>query len=259
MHATSSHGATPRSGRRPRLRRRAAALGLALALAAGGCRSPHYVVIEHDAPLYADAQGDEVLARMPRYHHEPLEAEPEAGAARVALTFAGQRGWAERETIRTFDYLSPALDDGQSRDQAIRREVRELQLAELGGEWTHDDVAAIRAERVLPGMTRTQVEVAWGWPVSVEPTGAPGGERWVYRDCQVKPVRRWVESPWSSTWTADPASVGHRDEWRSYPAWVTVRVPVTVERIVEFDEQGEVTNVRVRRYLDEGRSSRGAS
>lgn len=122
-----------------------------------------------------------MLARMPRYHHEPLDERPEAQAARVPITFEGKEGWAERRSIRTFDYLHPALDEGQSRDKAIRRELRELQLADLGAEWSHDDVAAIRAERVLPGMTRLQVEVAWGWPVSVESTGAPGGERWVYR------------------------------------------------------------------------------
>lgn len=237
-------------------RRRAATLALAVALAAAGCRSPHYVVIQDQAPLYADAQGDEVVARMPRYHHEPLEERPASGSTRVALTFAGVTGWAERESIRTFDYLDPVLDDGQSRDQAIRREVRELQLAELGSEWSNDDVAAIRAERVLPGMSRMQVEVAWGWPVSVEPTGAPGGERWVYRDSQVAPVRRWVESPWTSTSGADmSSSIGHRDEWRQYPAWVTVRVPVTIERIVEFDEQGKVARVQVRRYLDGAGSS----
>lgn len=237
------------------LRRRVVTLALAVSLASAGCRSPHYVVIEDGAPLYAGPQGDQVLARMPRYHHEPLGERPESGAARVALTFEGQAGWAERDSIRTFEYLNPTLDDGQSRDKAIRREVRELQLAELGAEWTNDEVAAIRAERVLPGMTRTQVEVAWGWPISVESTGAPGGERWVYRDCRVTPVRRWVESPWSSSWGADAASIGHRDEWRNYPAWVTVRVPVTIERMVEFDEHGKVTRVQVRRYLDEAGSS----
>lgn len=233
--------------------RRAVALAVVLAMA--GCRAPHYVVIQDEAPLYADAQGDEVVARMPRYHHEPLEDSPEASAARVPITFDGQAGWAERESIRTFDYLHPTLDEGQSRDKAIRRELRELQLADLGAEWSNDDVAAIRAERVLPGMTRMQVEVAWGWPVSVESTGAPGGERWVYRDCQVTPVRRWVESPWSTTWNDGVAPVGHRDEWRQYPAWVTVRVPVTIERVVEFDEHGKVTRVQVRRYLDGAGSS----
>jgi outer membrane protein assembly factor BamE (lipoprotein component of BamABCDE complex) len=240
----------PRRSRRGR----AATLALAVALAAVGCRSPHYVVIEDDAPLYATPQGDEVVARMPRYHHEPLEDRPGSSAVRVPVTFEGQAGWAERNSIRTFDYLHPTLDDGQSREKAIRREVRELQLAELGSEWSNDDVAAIRAERVRPGMTRTQVEVAWGWPVSVESTGAPGGERWVYRDCQVTPVRRWVESPWS-TMRGAGASIGHHDDWRQYPAWVTVRVPVTIERVVEFDERGEVTRVQQRRYLDEAGSS----
>ncbi|MCO5169856.1 MAG: hypothetical protein M9894_26260 [Planctomycetes bacterium] len=232
-----------------------AALALATLLLVQGCRAPHYVVVEDDAPLYADAQGDEVLARMRRHRHAPLDARPDAEVARVALTYDGQAGWAERRAVRVFDYLHPVLDDGADRTRAIRRELRELQLAELGAEWSTDDVAAIRSERVLPGMTRTQVEVAWGWPVSVEATGAPGGERWVYRDARITAVRRWVDSPWTHVGAAEGGWTGRADDARSYPAWVTVRVPVTIERVVEFDEAGKVVRVQVRRYLDDGGSS----
>lgn len=228
---------------------------LAVALLLSGCHASHYVVLEADAPLYGDAGGDEVVAYMPRYHHEPLEAAPEEGATRVAVAFDGRRGFADRRSVRVFDYLNPTLDDGADRARKIRREVRELQLSDLGGEWNRDDVEAIRAERILPGMTRTQVEVAWGWPVSVEASAQGGGERWVYRDSQVTAVRRWADNPWATTWGNDPEWVGHRADSRQCPSWVTVRVPVTVERIVEFDADGKVVRVQVRRYLDEAGSS----
>jgi outer membrane protein assembly factor BamE (lipoprotein component of BamABCDE complex) len=234
---------------------RPAQVALAVALLVSGCHASHYVVLEADTPLYRDATGDDVLTHMPRYHHEPLEAEPEAGAPRIALSFGGQTGFAERARVRVFDYLHPALDDGADRARAVRREVRELQLADLGGDWNTSDVEAIRAERILPGMTRTQVEVAWGWPVSVEATAQGGGERWVYRDSQVTAVRRWADNPWATTWGSDPAWVGHHDDARQYPSWVTVRVPLTVERIVEFDADGKVVRVQMRRYLDEAGSS----
>ncbi|MBX3469740.1 MAG: hypothetical protein KF878_22940 [Planctomycetes bacterium] len=230
------------------------ALALAALLLTSGCRSAHYVVVEDDAPLYADAQGDEVVTRLRRHRHAPLDARPDAAADRVPLTYDGQAGWVERRAVRVFDYLHPLLDDGADKARAVRRELRELQLAELGGEWSTNDVAAIRSERVLAGMTRTQVEVAWGWPVSVEATGAPGGERWVYRDSRVTAVRRWVDSPWTHVGAADGAFAGRHDDARNYPAWVTVRVPVTIERVVEFDEAGKVVRVQVRRYLDEGSS-----
>lgn len=227
---------------------------LAVALLVTGCHASHYVVVDAETPLYRDAGGDEVVAHMPRYHHEPLDAAPEEGATRVAVSFSGQRGFADVQHLRVFDYLNPVLDDGADRARTIRREVRELQLADLGGDWNVNDVAAIRAERILPGMTRTQVEVAWGWPVSVE-AGATGGERWVYRDSQVTAVRRWADNPWATTWGSDPEWVGHRADGRHYPSWVTVRVPVTVERIVEFDPDGKVMRVQLRRYLDEAGSS----
>lgn len=238
----------------PRTRRPATALLLAL-LIAPGCHTPHYVVVEDQAPLYGADEGDEVIARLPRYAHADLEDEPDPDARRVRVTHEGRAGWADRSSVRVFEFLHPFLDDGADRDRVIRREVRELQLADLGEGWDDDAVEAIRNERVIVGMTRTQVEVAWGWPVTVEP-GPHGGERWIYRESVMKRMRRFADSTSTRTWGASPQPWGaDREDVPNYPAWVTVRVPVTIERIVEFDEAGTVTKVKVRRYLDEAGSS----
>jgi outer membrane protein assembly factor BamE (lipoprotein component of BamABCDE complex) len=223
--------------------------------AVAGCHSAQYIVVADRTPLYRDAQGGDVVATMPRYHHEDLDEEPDAAAARVHLTFAGQAGWADRAAVRVFDYLDPALDGGADREKAVKQQLRELQLADLGKGWSPDDVAAIRKEEVLVGMTKTQVEVAWGWPVTVEPSPTPGGERWVYRDARVSAVRRWGGGGGAfDAWGASSGWLG-REDWRGYPTWVTVRVPVTVERVVEFDPDGRVVRVHVRRYIDDAGSS----
>jgi outer membrane protein assembly factor BamE (lipoprotein component of BamABCDE complex) len=233
------------------IRRRSALAYALLVVSLAGCRATHYVVVESDAPLYRDPTSDDVVARMPRYHHEPLEALDDEPRDRIPLAFEGRRGWAERGSVRVFEYLDPSLDEGADQARTIRNEVRELQLADLGRGWSEGQLEAIRGERVLEGMTRTQVELAWGWPVTVEPTALAGGERWVYKEAQLTPVRRWADTPWTDTWGSCPAFGAHRDDWRTGPTWVTVRLPVTVERIVEFDAEGKVTTVRVRRYLGE--------
>lgn len=209
------------------------ALAALIAVALAGCRTSHYVVTERGAPLYRKAEGDDVLTWMPRHHHEALEdapAEAEEGR-RVALSYHGLRGYADRWDVLIFDYLDPALDQGVDRAVALGRALREVQLADMGSEWPSAHVADIRAGRVTTGMTRLEVEVAWGWPVTVESGRVPGTERWVYRE--------------ATTITLPPEVGLHPHASR------TIRVPVTAERIVEFDENGRVTRVRARAVLDD--------
>lgn len=217
-----------------------AARGAVVALLATlvGCRTSHYVVVERGAPLYRGPSSDEVLTWIPRYHHEPLPEAPEGGG-RVALTYLGLRGFADRWDVRVFDYLDPALDGGADRELALARALREVQLKDLGAEWPSAHVAEIRAGRVVAGMTRLEVEVAWGWPLTVEHGSTPGTERWVYQRPETDVV---------------PA---HEPGWHASGSRLdTVRLPVVVERVVEFDATGRVVRVIARAFVDDQVSSR---
>jgi len=238
---------------------RAAAL-LAVGLLAG-CTTHHYVVVRDGAALYDAPAGGRAIATMPRYHNQPLDEEPEAAGGRVRLEYAGRRGWAARDAVRVFGYLDPDLDDGADQAETVRRELRELQIDDLGGDWDPAVVAAVRDERVLPGMTRQQVEVAWGWPTDVEGGPEPGGETWVYRTRTTKRVRRWADATrgvsawgptyWGGPWDDYPWRGSYHPYWgRGFgpgyygPATVTYRVPVEVVTRVEFDADGAVRRVR---------------
>lgn len=234
-----------------------------------GCRAQHYVVLEDQAPLYRDASGDEVVARMPGYHHEALPEDVAAapGAARIPIVFQGQRGYASSGTVRVFDYLDPALDGGDDRREVVRRELREAQLAQVGHDWSPTALEAVRDGRVTTGMTRPQVELAWGWPQTVERGRLPGAERWVYRERSFQIVRHWVDAPYGFSSFAPGAGYlcgpslweppGHRIGLQGYPSMWTyrTRLPVIEERVVEFDADGRVQRVDARRYIADDRDA----
>jgi hypothetical protein len=228
-----------------------------LALAVGllvGCHSHHYVVLD-EAPLYASAGSSEEVARLPRYHHEELGEEPEPRNGRVAVRYRGQVGYAPASAVRVFSYLDPALDEGDDRQETIQRELREAQLADLGGGWDADVVEAVRDGEVTRGMTRRQVELAWGWPATVR-AGSAGGERWIYYHDTYETVQRYVADAWAYPSSYSPyagfhwAAVGRRGFYCD--GWIDVRLPVTEERVVELDARGRVAQVHVRRFLRSG-------
>lgn len=247
-----------------RLPRRDLAVLLALA-ALAGCHESSYVVANDGEPLYGSPAGTDVVARMPRYHHEVLEEDPvdEASASRYRLEYRGQRGWASRGGVRVFEYLSPEWDEGAARDAALRRELREVQLAEVGRDWSPRTLAAVRNDEVFVGMTRDQVELSWGWPTTVESGPRPGEERWVWRAPRTRTVRQytpwvgwggyygggWGYGGWGCPGGYGP--YGWRDDgwaWRS--TWVNVSVPVTEEKIVEFDSAGRAVRLDERDIIE---------
>jgi outer membrane protein assembly factor BamE (lipoprotein component of BamABCDE complex) len=221
-----------------------------------GCHAHHYMVVEDRAPLYAGPKSDTVIARLPRYHHEELSGSPSDGK-RVLLSYKGRLGYAPRAKLRLFDYLDPKIDDGEARDRAVRHELREATLANVGSSWSRQVVSAIRRDEVIRGMTRRQVEVAWGWPVTVQPGALPGGERWVYVSHTTSTIRQYLSDPWaypSSCSPYLPAGISgyspFQRPWRR-EGWVELRLPVTEERLVELNADGRVASARVRRYVQD--------
>jgi outer membrane protein assembly factor BamE (lipoprotein component of BamABCDE complex) len=240
------------------------ARGLLVAAAALGlvaCAEHHYIVRAESVPLYGSPDGDDVVATLPRYHHEPLDDDPEDDEApgRWRVTYRGEEGWVPRQGVRTFDYLDPAWDGGDEKRAVVGRELREAQLDVVGRDWPAGQRAAVRAARVEPGMTRQQVELAWGWPTTVE--GLATGDRWVWREAGTRREHRWVEpyptwglyGGWRGTgWPGCPDDLWWTagGGWRG--AWVTVDVPVVHEKVVEFDpETGLVRAADERTLLDD--------
>ena len=261
-------------------------LGLAC-LAAAGCQTHHYVVREAETPVYASPHGDDVVATLPRYHHAPLPDDPDE-RGRIRVEVDGHSGYLDRGDVALIAYRDPDWDDGRERSSVLNRTLRELRVDHQGDDWAPEIAQAVRDGRVEPGMTREQVETAWGWPVDVQPTQA-GGERWVYRQhrpetvsvtsTECRPSWRFTywanvwgdrpRGPWrygrsslrwrAATWT-DCDTPGWR--WRTSPLWTydwtwhgdtaqaRVRLPVVVEYTVEFSPQGIVQSTQTRRYLE---------
>jgi hypothetical protein len=227
---------------------------LALVVLVVGCQNHHYVVLE-ETPFYASVEGEVVLDTLPRYHHQELEAVSEAQRERVQLAYKGRRGYASLDSVKVFSYLTPLIDGGTDRDSKIRGELREAQLAHVGADWSASTLQAIRDEQVVKGMSRRQVELAWGWPLTVGPGSLEGGERWVFRFESHTTVRRFLMDPWAypssfsphplTCWDTRPRSLRRELGWRS------VRLPVTEERVVELDANGRVHSLSVRRFVSD--------
>lgn len=218
-----------------------------------GCTSDHYMIVGPETPLYVTPDGDRVMARIPRFHHEPLPDGVVRANGRLRLVYKGKIGFAEQERVRVFSYLNPGLDGGVDRDEVVSRELREAMLASVGKSWPAHIRAAIRRKQVLRGMTRRMVEVAWGWPLTVKPGPAKGEQLWVYREEKVEVRHELVQDLWWNMYSPHPFGY-----WRTHagPHWSThgygymeVRIPVIEERIVTMSAKGRVEKVVVRRFL----------
>ena len=241
------------------------ALTLAAALTLAGCHVQHYVVLD-EAPLYADARGGQVVATLPQFHHQALSEEPVRANGRVSLEFRGQRGFAPQEAVRVFRYLDPEWDGGDERRVTVRRALRDAQVRAVGSDWAPRIQDAVRRGEVQAGMTKQQVELAWGWPATVQPDPESGGERWIYRSRGTQTLHRFLSDPFGypgATLTMTGAYLHQRSfgctrfagrygAW-GWPqsGWVALQVAVTEERTVVLSPKGVVLGVRLRRYLDD--------
>ncbi len=157
----------------------------ALAAAGAGCTDYHYIVRTEDAPLYADEYRSSIIERMERLSDGHIgHGEPEGDP--IEIEYAGREGWANREDLLIVSF--PHGDYGAA-DESIRRARREIILE--GKEWPAEAKQAIREDRLLQGMTKEQVQLAWGRPTSIRPLapapgGAPGGEAWTYQHIHVQ-------------------------------------------------------------------------
>lgn len=210
-------------------------------LSLSGCRQYHYVVRHDGVALFSDESRTEVIGRMPRYHHGALGLR-RPGAGLVEVEYEGRQGIAEASGLRIFSYPYPRFSDSRVRDETIRRNIREVILE--GSGWSDVVQAAVRADRILHGFTREQVELAWGLPRTMVPA-EDGGMRWIYRFTRYRardevylhpyqPARAGI-SYWSgSGWAFD----------FTFPAYSATLhrhyFPVNLEREVLFDRAGRV-------------------
>lgn len=214
-------------------------IGLLSCLA--GCTQAHYLVRTPELPLYGSPLGDEVVALLPRFHHEALQLEDDPSSPRVALSYRGQAGFAPRQGLALFDYLDPALDEGEDRERVLRQQLRGAQVDAFGKEWEPSLAQAVREGRVMRGMTSHQVEVSWGWPSQVEP-GPTGEQRWIYerRGTQIRQVYR----PGLS-WSGSHPLLG--PAWGPSSGWVMTRERFLERRILTIDAAGQVARIQVLR------------
>lgn len=214
----------------------------ALAALLVGCTQGHYLVRSPDLPLYSTRSGEEVLARLPRFHHEPLPAgfeDEDPNSKRVALSFRGVAGFAPRSGLYLFDYLDPALDEGEDRAEAVATQLRLAQVEAFGGEWPPEVAEAVREGQVFAGMTPRQVEVSWGWPTQVE-RGPAGQQRWIYerQGTHLRQVYRPPLGYYGPQPLLGPA-------WGYDSGWVMVRERFVERRIVSFGGEDTVVSVEV--------------
>ncbi|MGE0708282.1 MAG: hypothetical protein AB7N76_18570 [Planctomycetota bacterium] len=222
--------------------KRAALILAALLLAS--CAEHHYLVLRDQLPLYADAGGEQVLERLPRYHHEPLAGDPEFAGDRVRVSYRGLEGYVPRAGVDLFSYLAPGLDGGEARDEAVFAHLREARLAQVGKDWSPWAVEAVRRGEVLAGMSREQVEVCWGWPTRLE--REDGGERWVWEAEDVDVIHRYEPSVayyGYGAWRPGGPPCLPYGGFRGDMVWATYRIPVLDRRVVRFDEKGLVRSV----------------
>ncbi len=207
------------------------------------CTQGHYLVRSPELPLYSTRSGEEVLARLPRFHHEPLpEGSEEApDSPRVALSYRGQAGFAPRSGLFLFDYLDPALDEGADRAESVAEQLRRAQVDAFGGDWPPEVAEAVREGRVVEGMTPRQVEVSWGWPTQVE-RGPAGQQRWIY-ERQGSQLRQVYRPPLG--YYGPQPLVG--PPWGYDSGWVMVRERFLERRIVTIGAQDRVVAVETLR------------
>jgi hypothetical protein len=226
-----------------RLRTVIAALGLCAVL--GGCRVQEYVAAKDEVPLYSSPSCDKVVDMIPLGHHERvLAGESETGIFKVA--YNGREGYVRGGDLRVLSYVHPQLDEGQDRESSVGRVVREVAVEHAGAGWSDDIRDAIRDGRVLDGMTREQVELAWGWPRTIEALATPtGGERWIYRRHGYETFEGSVASRRFHPYRADYS----QNSWNTDGRYRYYRMPVVEERVVEFADK-KVARSYVRRYYD---------
>lgn len=221
-------------------------------LATAGCYSQHYLVSSRATPLY-DADGAEV-ATLPRYAHGWVEGDD---GPRLRVQSSEGTGYVSASDLRVFDVVDPVWDGGADYRETLRDERRLLRVELEGEGWAPEVRDAVRDGRIRKGMRREHVEVAWGWPLAIEPDAS--GEVWVYRHQGFSLQRVDSTYPFPYPWGfslglgfgGGVRSGYWRAVWHPYHHRVRVEVPVVREFRVHFDLEGRVTHVSRRSFLEE--------
>lgn len=199
----------------------------------------HYIVRTEDAPLYADETRSMIIARMERFEdgyigHSPPEGDP------IEIEYRGIEGWANREDLRIFAYPN----NDYARAEAVALNRREVILE--GKDWPPSIKQAIRESRLEKGMTREQVELAWGHATHVSPIAPQdgGGERWVFEHTEwdVHEHVDYLRTPGFSTfYYGYPCGWGYVYEFPYYePVYYRTYYPRLRRRTATFDAEGRL-------------------
>ncbi|MBL4846310.1 MAG: hypothetical protein JKY65_12345 [Planctomycetes bacterium] len=220
-------------------RLRIAALFLG-ALLLTGCYQAHYLVQIDQLPLYAAPGSDQVVARLPRFHHEALAGGlPAEGAEFVALSFRGREGFAPRAGLVLFEYLEPEAFGAGDRNRKLRSRLRTAQVEAFGRDWPLEVANAVREGRVFRGMTPHQVEVSWGWPDQV--LRGPGGlQSWVYTQERTHVVQTYRAG--AAYYYSGPL-LGPR--WGSSSGWQSRSERYLERRVVTIGPGGTVVGIEI--------------
>ncbi|MEZ6187083.1 MAG: hypothetical protein R3F62_18995 [Planctomycetota bacterium] len=214
-----------------------------------GCSAQHYLVSSEAAPLY-DGDGA-VVATLSRYDSGRIEDD---SGPRLEVESRAGGGFLDRSDVRVFRALEPAWDGGADERAQRATALRALRVELEGRGWSPAAQQAVVEGKITRGMTREQVEVAWGWPERIDPS--PQGEVWIY-ERQGTSVQR-VDPPYlwpygygygfGVGWRRGYA--GFYGPWRPWQR-MRLELPVLREFSVAFDHEGVVTQVTRRTLLED--------
>jgi hypothetical protein len=226
----------------PMATRRSARLGIlvgaALLLLAAGCSTNYDGIVRvEDAPLFGDESRTIVIARMKRFDDVYLgHSAPESNPLKAK--WHDLKGYANAQDLRIFSYPN----NDYARGYAVAQNRREVVLE--GKDWPEPTKQAIRENRIENGMTKEQVELAWGRPNSVRPL-PPAGEQWVWDRNEVFARDEVAYYGWpggSRFYYAYPYGWGYAWDWPYYePIYYRMYYSRLRRLSATFNEQGIVT------------------
>lgn len=133
------------------------------------------------APTPKPLAKEDVAAFDPRHEPDPQAAESRPSDAWMQPIAVGPAEWPKASEMTDGD-LARSMREAQRHGPYSRfRELRH-EYAFRQEEWTREQRSAVSGSRVIVGMTRAQVRLAWGYPDDTETLVDANGktETWYY-------------------------------------------------------------------------------
>jgi hypothetical protein len=204
---------------------------LAGALAMIGCGETRYVTPAAGVDLRSDGSRSEVV-HVPAYYSGKVVAE-QGSSARIR--YGKREGWVSKSAVFVYDTPSPT-----TRPEAAYEKNRRVVVAAIlaKSDVPSDQQKLILDRRVVPGMTRRMVELAWGLPTRTESVVDPFSSSAVKDDVWAYVATRIYQDDFEPDWVVARRRDTHYDG-----------VPSVLWRWVRFRD-GRV--IRVERGEDPG-------